>query len=632
MPSSLRATLAQNFGFADFRPGQEQVCEALVAGRSAVAVFPTGAGKSLCYQLPALHFEGTTIVVSPLLALMKDQVDWLLSKNIAAARLDSTLSLPETLAVYDALGTPRLKLLYVAPERFLNERFIDRLARSSIAMLAIDEAHCISQWGHNFRPEYLKLARHAERLNIPRVLALTATATPRVVDDIAKAFTIAPNDRIVTGFYRPNLTLHYQPVTRAERDTALLNLPFDGATIVYVTLQRTAERVAKLLADHGYNAQAYHAGMEPPERESIQDAFMSGHSQIIVATIAFGMGIDKSNIRGVVHYNLPKTLESYAQEIGRAGRDGKTAICSMLACRDDLPTLANFAYGDTPTVESIRGIVDTLLGPHDETWIAYRTLSTRHDMRELVVKTLITYLELDGWIRQGTPVFTEYKWKFHAERAALLASFDSARAAFLSDIFKAASSGRLWHTLNISVASENLGEPRERIIRALDYLADKGQIELVATGVQERIVVLRRPQSAENLADEYFARFEAMETREVARVREMGEFIEANRCHTAQLVGYFGEVMAKPCGHCTFCTNGAVRLRPATPPAALPDRDTFDRLCFDYSVLAEPRSAARFLCGISSPALTRAKLSRHPMFGIAADTDFREVMRWASLS
>lgn len=630
--SVLRTTLAEVFRFSSFRPGQEQVCEALIAGRSAVAVFPTGAGKSLCYQLPALHLDGTTIVVSPLLALMKDQVDWLISKNIAAARLDSTLSLSETLAVYDALGTPRLKLLYVAPERFLNERFIERVARANIPMLAIDEAHCISQWGHNFRPEYLKLARHAERLIIPRILALTATATPRVVDDIAAAFKIDTRDRVVTGFYRPNLTLTYVPTTRADRDRRLLELPIVGPTIVYVTLQKTAERIAKLLAEAGQSALAYHAGIESEAREQIQDAFMSGRTQIIVATIAFGMGIDKSNIRNVIHYNLPKTLESYAQEIGRAGRDGKTANCTMFACRDDLPTLANFAYGDTPTFEAIHGVIGLLLGKEDETWIAYRSLANRHDMRELVVKTLVTYLELDGWIRQGTPVFTEYKWKFAVPKAVVLAGFDQARAAFLAAVFGAARTAKIWSYLDLTAAAESLGEPRERIIRALDYLADKGQIELVATGVQERVVVLRRPESRESLAVSYFTRFEAMETREVARVREIGGFIEGNSCHTARLVAYFGETLPGPCGHCSFCLAGSVRLPPETPPAPLPPRESFGALCAEHPVLQNPRSFARFLCGITSPALTRARLSHHPLFGSAADADFRDVMRWADRS
>jgi ATP-dependent DNA helicase RecQ len=628
MTDPLTHTLRSVYGFPAFREGQERVCRTLLAGRSAVAVFPTGAGKSLCYQLPALLLEGTTLVVSPLLALMKDQVDWLQSKGVAAARLDSTLDADGTRAVYDAMGSGRLKLLYVAPERLLNERFLERVARMRIPLLAIDEAHCISQWGHNFRPEYLKLAVHARRLGVERVLALTATATPPVVEEIASIFAITPEDRVVTGFYRPNLALEYRAVTRAERDDALRRQPFDGPTVVYVTLQKTAERVAKLLRDDGVAAHAYHAGMEAEERARVQDAFMSGEHRVIVATIAFGMGVDKADIRRIIHYNLPKTLESYAQEIGRAGRDGKPSECVMLACWDDLPTLANFAYGDTPTRESVRDVIAALLGPGEDTrLVSIRGLSDAHDMRELVVKTLVTYLDLDGWLRQGTPVYTEYKWRYLRPKEEILAGFDAARAQFLRAVFDAASAARVWSRIDVAEAAERVRDTRDRIIRALDHLSDKGHIELVATGVRERITVLRRPDDPETLVGEMASRFEAMEDREVVRVREIAAFVEADACHTARLVGYFGETLPGPCGHCTHCRTGRpVRLPPASTPGPLPDAGALAALRREHGVLVEPRAMARFLCGVTSPALTRARLGRHALFGAAADSDFREVM------
>ncbi len=624
-----RDLLHDVFGFSDFRPGQAQVCEALLAGRPAVAVFPTGGGKSLCYQLPALLLEGTTLVVSPLLALMKDQVDWLCAKGVRAARLDSTLGAEQSRAVFASMASGDLKLLFVAPERFLNERFVERIARANISLLAIDEAHCISQWGHNFRPEYLKLATHAQRLGIRRVLALTATATPPVVSDIAEAFHIAPGDRVLAGFYRPNLALEFEPVTRDTRDEALLRQSFAGPTIVYVTLQKTAERVATLLGGRGVAARAYHAGMEAEERARVQEAFMDGEHRVIVATIAFGMGIDKANIRAVIHYNLPKCLESYAQEIGRAGRDGLPSECRMLACRDDLPTLANFAYGDTPTLDSVTGVLRAVF--HTEGSVSFRSLSDAHDMRELVVKTLVTYLELDGWVARGTPIYTEYRWKFLQPRETIVASFDPARAAFLGAVFDGATAGRTWHRLDLGAAAERLGEPRDRVVRALDYLAEKGQLELVATGVQERIVVQRRPADLPALAAELCARFEAMETREVARVREIAAFVEADSCHTRRLVAYFGEDLGRDCGHCTRCRTGTALLLPApTPPPPLPGREVLTSLRAEFPVLASPRVVARFCCGVTSPALSKARLGRHPLFGAASDRDFREVMGWAA--
>src|SRR3954470_4645545 len=299
--------LSAQFGFDSFRPGQQRVVEALLAGRSALAVFPTGGGKSLCYQLPALLLDGVTVVVSPLIALMKDQIDLLARQGIDAARLDSSLGPDEARAVSERLRGGSLKLLYVAPERFNNERFLAQLAGTRIALFAVDEAHCISEWGHNFRPDYLKLAARARELGAERVLALTATATPAVAADIRAGFEIAEADSVVTGFYRPNLTLLTTPVSAAGRDAALvarLRERPPGSGIVYVTLQRTALEVAKLLAEAGLPARAYHAGMSPEDRVAVQDWWSGSDRNIVVATIAFGMGIDKADVRSVDHYNL----------------------------------------------------------------------------------------------------------------------------------------------------------------------------------------------------------------------------------------------------------------------------------------------------------------------------------------
>src|SRR2546423_6202770 len=290
--------LTSRFGYTEFRPGQQQVVESLLAGRSAVAVFPTGAGKSLCYQLPALMLEGVTVVVSPLIALMKDQIDLLARQGIDAARLDSSLDANEVRAVSDRLRAGSLKLLYVAPERFNNERFLAQLGQTKIALFAVDEAHCISEWGHNFRPDYLKLAARARELGAERVLALTATATAAVVADIRAGFEIEERDSVVTGFYRPNLTLLTTPVHARERDQALIDRLRErapGPTIIYVTLQRTAERVAALLAAAGLPARAYHAGMNADERVEVQEWWTHSDANIVVATIAFGMVIDKAD-------------------------------------------------------------------------------------------------------------------------------------------------------------------------------------------------------------------------------------------------------------------------------------------------------------------------------------------------
>ena len=458
-----RDALRSVFGFDAFREGQERVIASLLEGRSSLAIFPTGGGKSLCYQLPALLLDGLTVVVSPLIALMKDQVDDLTRRGVAAARLDSSLDASGARRVYDDLRSGRLKILYVAPERLASERFVATLAGRPISLLAVDEAHCISEWGHNFRPEYLKLARLADRLKVGRVLALTATATPEVAASIASAFRIERRDVVNASFHRPNLELHAIACRAGDRVGLLLDrmerrLP--GPAIVYVTLQRTAEELAATLADRGFPAEAYHAGLADEVRHAVQERFMGSTGGIVVATIAFGMGIDKANIRTVVHFNLPKGPESYAQEIGRAGRDGGLARCELFACPEDLTTLENFAYGDTPTTEAVASLVDDLLDRGDEFDVATYDLSGAHDVRPLVVSTLLTYLELEGVLEATGPFYAEYKFRESRPMAEIIADFDPRRSEFLSRVFDRAVRARTWSTLDVQAAASALGEPR----------------------------------------------------------------------------------------------------------------------------------------------------------------------------
>src|ERR1700694_5481552 len=518
--------LRDRFGLAEFRAGQREVIDALLAHGSALAVFPTGGGKSLCYQLPALAFEGVTVVVSPLIALMKDQIDYLQGRGIAAARLDSSLSANEARQVNDGLRSGSLRILYVAPERFNNERFLNDLQRTRIALFAVDEAHCISEWGHNFRPDYLKLAETARTLGAERVLALTATATPTVVKDICAGFGIPPDCAVLTGFYRSNLTLYITPVSVDERDAVLkerLGSRPPGPSIVYVTLQRTAEQVADRLAKAGFPARAYHAGMDAVARTATQEWWMASDRGIVVATIAFGMGIDKANVRYVYHYNLPKSLESYSQEMGRAGRDGQPSIVELLACPADVPTLENFAYGDTPTLDALNSVVTALLEAGPTFDVSLSDLSTSHDIRPLVLRTVLTYLELLGVLRPGTPFYARYEAKPLLQLEDILARFSGERRSFLTRIFSTAKKGRIWYSLDpVAEVAARLGSDRDRVVRALEYLDEQSLIELRQSEARLRFTRVDDGTSdPRQLVTALAQRFQRREEQEVQRLQQV---------------------------------------------------------------------------------------------------------------
>ncbi|MGB1261909.1 MAG: RecQ family ATP-dependent DNA helicase [Cognaticolwellia sp.] len=639
--STLQHSLKTRFGFDTFRAGQEQTISQLLNGDSSLAVFPTGAGKSLCYQLAAINLPHLTLLVSPLLALMKDQLAFLRANGIAAASIDSTLSFEESQQIIRDVRAGNIKILMVSVERFKNERFRQFIESVAISMLVVDEAHCISEWGHNFRPDYLKLPRYRQELNIPLVLLLTATATKQVKQDMANKFAISPAHIVQTGFYRDNLDLSVLPVPEVEKNRALVQLirQHQGSGIIYVTLQHSAEKVADYLQQQGIAAKAYHAGFKDDERKHIQQEFMAGQTPIIVATIAFGMGIDKSDIRFVIHYDLPKSIENYSQEIGRAGRDKANASCFTLANLDGLHTVENFVYADTPERSSIEYLLQNIRSEmQNGQWeLQLLSLSNASNIKQLPLKTLLVQLELLGVIEAKFSYFADFKFKFVTPKEQIINAFNAERSEFLAQVFSCAKMKKIWGEPDFDVMFSRHQAPRKRIVAALEYLADQQHIILETKKATEVFSVNVTALEDSALADKLFDYFSEKEQAELQRIAKLVQFFQSDVCLTQQLSQYFDDQWApQHCGHCSVCRGQVANLRysahqtVSAETIALAIKQLQQHFSGLSSALTPANSLSvdticRFLSGMSVPLFTRAKVRKLTYFGVCQTMRYGEI-------
>lgn len=408
MPPDILATLKSCFGYDHFRPGQKEAIESLLDGHHTLVVMPTGSGKSLIFQITALHLPGMTLVISPLIALMKDQVDSLNRRGIPATFINSSLPPGELNKRLVGLARGAYRLAFIAPERLRNLSFLNALASQKVSLVAIDEAHCISEWGHDFRPDYLNISKFREKLKNPLTAALTATATPQVQKDIARLLGLQGHCQIVTGFNRPNLSLEVRTITGDKNGhyrnlQELLSPLKKGAAIIYTGTRRDAEEAAYFVTNHlNIKTHFYHAGLSPEDRTAIQDSFMYRKTQVVAATNAFGMGIDRSDVRIIIHYSIPGSLEAYYQEAGRAGRDGLPARAVLLYSAKDRALQEWFIDSRNITLQDLR-MVFTLLSPHigRKVGVAVDELVTDSGLSDVKVRVALSELERGGMLEHA---------------------------------------------------------------------------------------------------------------------------------------------------------------------------------------------------------------------------------------
>jgi len=631
------------FGLTTFRPGQKEVIAAVLAGHDCLCIMPTGGGKSLCYQLPAIARGGLTLVVSPLIALMKDQVDALAERGLRATFINSSLPSGEQRARLDNMAAGAYHLVYVAPERLRNARFMEAIRGVRVGLLAVDEAHCISEWGHDFRPDYARLGRFRRRLGMPQTIALTATATPGVRSDVVAMLQLRQPKTFMSGFARANLRFEVAEKDNArDKDACLLEFlrANPGAGIIYASTRKKCGEVATLVGQAlGRNVGIYHAGLEAEERRQVQEDFMADKRQIIVATNAFGMGIDKPDLRFVVHYNMPGSLEAYYQEAGRAGRDGQPSRCLLLFSYQDRFIQEFFIENAYPSREIV-ALVYEYLRHQDEDPIEI-TLEDLKERLELPIGSegvgaCERLLEKCGAIERMDASENRASVRIDGNLPTLVDLLPR-EAKIQRRVLQAVEQevGELrgervyFHPEKIAGLTEL---DRDAVLRALRELNRLQAFDFVPAFRGRAIHVLSRDRPFE-LLDIDFDELQERRQAEFEKLERVIRYAKTRRCRQLEILDYFGDPDRRTCGVCDSCTarstKGAAGPAASRPPAT--DDAVLTAVKMVLSGVARTRGhfgkniIAQMLCGSQSAKMTKFRLEQLSTFGLLKHTTQTEV-------
>ncbi len=590
------AVLRKHWGHDEFRPGQWEAVEAVLAGQDVLAVLPTGGGKSVCYQVPVVATGGLALVVSPLVALMHDQVAGLRARGIPATFIDGSVPYHEAEQRWTDAEFGRYRLLYLAPERLETDTFQARAERLPVTLLAVDEAHCISEWGHDFRPSYLRIAEAADLLGRPPIIAVTATATPHVRRDIVEHLSLNEPRVIVRGFDRPNVVPSIFRTENKQAKALEIVESVPGSGVVYAGTRHWAERWAEALEQAGITAEAYHAGMNFAERSAVQERWQHGTTRVIAATSAFGMGIDKPDVRFVLHVELPPTVEAYYQEAGRAGRDGARSFAVLLFAERDVAAARSFAEEGHPDAASVRAVYDVVCSlaqlavgsePEGPVGIDVDAVAAATGQSGLRVRSAVEALaRADVWevlAPSGHRGLIRFLQPAETVRAYADGLGNESLAGFVRVLLRGvhAEAFSAWSDLDLRALERRTGLDRDRLLRGLDFLGQHDLLAYHAPGDGLRVVFAgprfeKVPLDADALT--------ASRRRAASRLDDVVRYARSVTCRRHFLLGYFGERSPERCGACDVCLG---RHRPT---AVTPEDEPVLRRILDHAARGDDRA------------------------------------------